>query len=150
MTIFKYYVQKDGSIIFPRVNLLCVCVCVRERERQRETERDRHRERVMWKCTYCGLLIKFYFIVPGMRCVGQFHNNSIILLTLSHKVHHCITWLVPASAPRLVYQRTWFVLFCLWDRAYKRTLAANRKPMWRQRISSFAIWVVLYHMSDAI
>ena len=29
-------------------------------------------------------------------------------------------FLVPASAPRLV-------LSCLWDHAYKRTLAANRK-----------------------
>ena len=35
-------------------------------------------------------------------------------------------FLVPASAPRLVYQRLWYVLSCLWDGAYKRTLAANR------------------------
>ena len=27
----------------------------------------------------------------------------------------------------LVYQRPWYVLSCLWDGAYKRTLAANRK-----------------------
>ena len=36
-------------------------------------------------------------------------------------------FLVPASAPRLVYQRLWYVLSCLWDGAYKRTLAVNRK-----------------------
>ena len=30
-------------------------------------------------------------------------------------------FLVPASAPRL-----WYVLSCLWDGAYKRTLAVNR------------------------
>ena len=36
-------------------------------------------------------------------------------------------FLVPASAPRLVYQRPGHVLSCLWDDAYKRTLAANRK-----------------------
>ena len=36
-------------------------------------------------------------------------------------------FLVPASAPRLVEQRPWYVLSCLWDDAYKRTLAANRK-----------------------
>ena len=36
-------------------------------------------------------------------------------------------FLVPASALRLVYQRPWYVLSCLWDGAYKRTLAANRK-----------------------
>ena len=36
-------------------------------------------------------------------------------------------FLVPASAPRLVYQMPWYVLSCLWDGAYKRTLAANRQ-----------------------
>ena len=36
-------------------------------------------------------------------------------------------FLVPASAPRLVQQRPWYVLSCLWNDAYKRTLAANRK-----------------------
>ena len=36
-------------------------------------------------------------------------------------------FLVPASVPRLTYQRPWYVLSCLWDGAYKRTLAANRK-----------------------
>ena len=34
-------------------------------------------------------------------------------------------FLVQANAPRLVYQRPWYVLSCLWDDAYKRTLAAN-------------------------
>ena len=38
-----------------------------------------------------------------------------------------VLFLVPASAPRLVQQRPWYVLSCLWDGAYKRTLAANRK-----------------------
>ena len=36
-------------------------------------------------------------------------------------------FLVPASAPRLVYERPWYVQSCLWDGAYKITLAANRK-----------------------
>ena len=35
-------------------------------------------------------------------------------------------FLVPASAPRLVQQRPWYVLFCLWDGACKIILAANR------------------------
>ena len=35
-------------------------------------------------------------------------------------------FLIPASAPRLVYQRLWYVISCLWDGAYKRTLAANQ------------------------
>ena len=30
-------------------------------------------------------------------------------------------------APRLVYQRPWYVLSCLWDGPYKITLAVNRK-----------------------
>ena len=38
-------------------------------------------------------------------------------------------FLIPASAPRLVYLRPWYVLSCLWDDAYKRTLAANRKEL---------------------
>ena len=33
-----------------------------------------------------------------------------------------VLFLVPASAP----QRPWYVLSCLWDGAYKRTLAVNR------------------------
>ena len=35
-------------------------------------------------------------------------------------------FLIPSSAPQLVYQTLWYVLFCLWDGAYKRTLAANQ------------------------
>ena len=30
-----------------------------------------------------------------------------------------------ASAPQLMQQRPWYVLACLWDGAYKRTLVAN-------------------------
>ena len=51
---------------------------------------------------------------------------------MGHRIDH--SWggpielfLVPASAPRRVEQRPWYVLFCLWDGAYKRTLAVNRK-----------------------
>ena len=42
----------------------------------------------------------------------------------------------------------WYVLSCLWDDAYKRTLAVNSKeePMWQQPVSSLPIWVVLYHL----
>ena len=34
---------------------------------------------------------------------------------------------VLTSGPQLVYQRPWYVLFCLWKSAYKRSLAAYRK-----------------------
>ena len=36
-------------------------------------------------------------------------------------------FLVLASASQLVQQRLWYVLSCLWDGAYKRTIAANKK-----------------------
>ena len=36
-------------------------------------------------------------------------------------------FLVPACAPRLVYQRLWYVLSCLWDGAYKRIIADDCK-----------------------
>ena len=42
-------------------------------------------------------------------------------------VLYCTVLLVPASAPRLVSQRPWYLLSCLWDDAYKKNLAANRK-----------------------
>ena len=32
---------------------------------------------------------------------------------------------VPASVPRLVHQRRWYVLSCLWDGAYKSTLTVK-------------------------
>ena len=36
-------------------------------------------------------------------------------------------FLIPDSTPRLVKQWLWYVLSCMWDGAYKITLAANRK-----------------------
>ena len=35
-------------------------------------------------------------------------------------------FLVPANTPRLMYQRPWHVLSCLWDGAYKSIFAAYR------------------------
>ena len=35
-------------------------------------------------------------------------------------------FLVPVSAPRLVLQWPLYALFCMWDGAYKRTLAVYR------------------------
>ena len=57
------------------------------------------------------------------------HSGSIGFLFLRLILHGgpIELFLVPASAPRLVYQRPWYVLSCLWDDAYKRTLAFNRK-----------------------
>ena len=59
-----------------------------------------------------------YFIGDSFRLTAMgLHGGPIEL------------FLVPTSAPRLVKQRPWYVLSGLWDDAYKRTLAANRKPV---------------------
>ena len=36
-------------------------------------------------------------------------------------------FIVPASTPQLVKQRSWYVVPCLWAVAYKRPIGANRK-----------------------
>ena len=56
-----------------------------------------------------------------LRCV------ILIAITLASIKFSFQLFLVPASAPQLVKQRLWYVLSCLWDDAYKRTLAANLK-----------------------
>ena len=43
------------------------------------------------------------------------------------RIHRAPLFSVPTSGPQLVYQRSWYVLFCLWKSAYKRSLAAYRK-----------------------
>ena len=70
------------------------------------------------------------------------HLRAGVSLNIHSFVHsfgyHCC---YVTSAPRLVQQRPWYVLSSLWDGAYKRTLAANRKeyPMWQQQVSSLTI-----------
>ena len=57
--------------------------------------------------------------LPGARC------SSVVRAFAHWSILHCgpiELCLIPASAPRL-----WYVLSRLWDSAYKRTLAANRK-----------------------
>ena len=51
-----------------------------------------------------------------VKAFGSIHNGGLIDL-----------FLVQDSAPRLVKQRLWYVLSCLWVDAYKITYAANRK-----------------------
>ena len=55
------------------------------------------------------------------------HLGEIISLRwiLKHRLNLFVS--VPTSGPQLVYQRPWYVLFCLWKSAYKRSLAAYRK-----------------------
>ena len=53
----------------------------------------------------------------ALRCLSEVlsWHSSMVLFS------------VPTSGPQLVYQRLWYVLFCLWKSAYKRSLAAYRK-----------------------
>ena len=51
--------------------------------------------------------------------------------TVKREIHLCQSlqfglFSVPTSGPQLVYQRPWYVLFCLWKSEYKRSLAAYR------------------------
>ena len=56
-------------------------------------------------------------------------------------------FLVPASAPWLDKQRVWYVLSCLWDDAYKRSLAANRKRV-AHVVATVGFQMILYHIPD--
>ena len=63
----------------------------------------------------CLLFCLFIFLCINLFCyidIRGIFSDSIFL--------------VPASASRLVQQSPWYVLSCLWDGAYKRTLAVNR------------------------
>ena len=64
-----------------------------------------------------------------------FPINSKVFFYMHHPTDRVAQWTqlqfglfsVPTSGPQLVYQRPWYVLFCLWNSAYKRSLAAYRK-----------------------
>ena len=70
-----------------------------------------------------------------LHCIGHFSTNTVVVHSLIVRwvvvsILHggpIDIFLVPASAPQLVLQRPWYVLSCLWDGAYKRSLAANLK-----------------------
>ena len=60
--------------------------------------------------------------VPLPSVVRVFAHGAI-----GRRIYPLWGWTHWAISPRLVYQRPWYVLSCLWDDAYKRTLTANRK-----------------------
>ena len=80
----------------------------------------------------------FFIILLNLQrnWLFSWKTNSIIDELVIHNHGEAIRWivgsnlhggpiellLVPASAPRLVQQRPWYVLSCLWDGAYKSTL----------------------------
>ena len=70
---------------------------------------------------------RFVFIFMGSEMVTAFAHGAMGRRIDPSWGGPIELYLVPASAPRLVYQRPWYVLSCLWDGAYKRTLAVNWK-----------------------
>ena len=82
----------------------------------------------------CEFIFIIYLFIIIFCCLltqyveGMHWTKSCSPLLLGSVTNEPIElFLVPASAPRLVYQRPWCVLSCLWDGVYKRTLAVNRK-----------------------
>ena len=64
-----------------------------------------------------------------MKCLRSECNEGCdwcIYVTVVTCADTLTSTLCGASAPRLVQQSPWYVLSCLWDGAYKRTLAVNR------------------------
>ena len=46
-------------------------------------------------------------------------------------------FLVPASDPRQVQQMPWYVIYCLWDGAYKITFAVNSERVAHMAAAGF-------------
>ena len=100
-----------------------------------------------------GLYIYIYIYVCVCVCVcvhtyihTHIHTHIYIFMYPYIHTYTHIHFLVPASAPHV------YVLSCLWNHAYKRTLAAEigeSSPCGGSRFP-LAIWMVLYHMSDVI
>ena len=65
--------------------------------------------------------VHHFYSVPAFEAVGRRINPS------QWTQLQFGLFSVPTSGPQLVYQRPWYVLFCLWKSAYKRSLAAYRK-----------------------
>ena len=103
------------------------------------------------ECPEISIINRFSFY-SGARCssvVRAFaHGVMGRRIDLSWWTH----WAISLSSQCFTTGVTKYVLCCLCENAYKITLDVNRKelPMWRQRVSSLAIWVVFYNMSDAI
>ena len=76
-----------------------------------------------------GRYILSHLLTEGARCssVVRAFANGMMDRRIDPSWWTHWTIFVPASAPRLVWQRPWYVPSCLWDGAYKRTLTANRK-----------------------
>ena len=78
--------------------------------------------------TYCMLPV----ILPAYWewDVATWKEQSLMVWWVIRSIPHgepIQLFLIPASVPRLVSQRPWYVLSCLWDDAYTRNFAAKWK-----------------------
>ena len=96
----------------------------RETERETETGSERQRERDTYMHTHKIIVVnktRQYNIQISDKII--FVSDNVLQPVLQSSWGGPIElFLVAASAP----QRLWYVLSCLWDGAYKRTLAVNR------------------------
>ena len=78
--------------------------------------------------TKCKYILELLYLHNQIQ--NKNHNNNTVTSLSEHlKVMNVSEYIfsVPISGPQLVYQRPWYVLFCLWKSAFKRSLAAYRK-----------------------
>ena len=92
---------------------LCMCVCIHV-------------------CMCFNLLYQHLLFVSIIGACGTIQGTSTLHVHVWWNDGHLwgesfTTLSVPTSGPQLVYQRPWYVLFCLWKSAYLRSLAAYRK-----------------------
>ena len=70
------------------------------------------------------LVHKQWYPKQAERDVAPWQECSLMVRWVIGSILHGVD---PLSVPRLVYQRLWYVLSCLWDGAYKSTLLLIRK-----------------------
>ena len=78
------------------------------------------------KSRVISLSVEIYRMAPLSYVVRAFAHSAMVVGSILHGEPIELV-LVRACAPRLVKQRPWNVISCMWDDAYKRTFAANRK-----------------------
>ena len=68
----------------------------------------------------------FLLLFLGAGCSSEVERSLMVRWVVDHSWGGPIElFLIPASAPRLVKQRPWYVLSCLWDGSYKKSLCCG-------------------------
>ena len=68
--------------------------------------------------------MNLYVHFQGTRCSSVAEHPLLVQWVVGSIPHGgpIELFFVPASAPQLVYKGPWYVLFCLWDNAFKEPL----------------------------